>query len=234
MRIALVAVLFTFAHENVGHMQYNFNFVKNGLNNVKICVRVKKKGDYIMLKKILSLCLVIVLFITITPTSYYADEGEVITSEISLDNITMGDEIVVYDNTETGERMTISIQPVKTARVDQGTGDWSGGSIPGNTYVLYASYESNYYVEIVFAFTFNGATGTIIDVFGESIDSNWGEIDDISSRVVNATATSNVPAKAQMNWIYEGFWYQGLSCYLRVEINYFNQMRIAWRVNDAI
>lgn len=187
-----------------------------------------------MLKKILSVCLSIILFITIMPTSYYADEGEVISSEMSLDNITIGDEIVVYENSEKGERMTILVQPVKMARVDQGTGNWSGGSIPTDTYVLYASYESNYYVEVKFAFTFNGATGTIIDVFGESIDSNWGEIDDINSRVVNATASSSVPAKAQMNWIYEGFWYQGLSCYLRVEINVFNQIRIAWRMNDAI
>lgn len=196
-------------------------------------VRLKKKGETTMMKRTLSIILVLFMFIATTPNVYYADESENISKEICLADIQVGEEIVVYENEETGEKVTISALSAKMARVDEGTGDWSGGSIPNDLLVLYVSYESNLYVEIGFSYTFNGASGTIIDVFGESIDTYYGEIDDISSKVVKATASS-VPAKAQMNWIYEGFFYSGLSCFLRVEINQFNQMRIAWRVNDLV
>lgn len=187
-----------------------------------------------MKKLCLNLVLIVSLLMVGPAEMFYATEEsqEEMTVAINLDDIAIGDTIVLYENKETGEKLQIQVLPVKMARTDTGTGNWSGGYIPADTYTLYATYDAKYYVELGFSVTYDGANRKILEVYNESIDSYWGEISEVSSRIITAKPTDAVPAKAQMSWLYSDWAYAGLSCYLRMDINTSNQMRIAWRVND--
>lgn len=166
------------------------------------------------------------------PNNVFASENNFMISEtIDLNNIEVGDSIVVYENQNTGEKLVVDVLPAITRGV--GTGDWSGGNIPYETVVLYPHKETSklYYSKIGFYVTYSGYS--IIDTYGETILCNSGQISDVYSRVITSTPTAYVPAKAQMNWIntQTESVYKAYTCYLRMEINSYNQMRLVWQIN---
>lgn len=196
-----------------------------------------------MIKKlIVSLCLGLSLIAGLTSDIIYAAESseeEFVSIEVDLNDIEIGDSIIVYENEETNEKFVIDILPTKMTRDYVGTGNWSGGTIPNYIVTMYPHYEVPEYIykDIGFYVTYDGKNKKILETYGETVVCARGSIEDVSSRIISAKPTSSVPAKAQMNWLHNSYTYEGdidvsQTCYLRMEINSNNQMRLVWRIND--
>ena len=169
-----------------------------------------------MIKKlIVSLCLGLSLIAGLTSDIIYAAESseeEFVSIEVDLNDIEIGDSIIVYENE---------------------------GTIPNYIVTMYPHYEVPEYIykDIGFYVTYDGKNKKILETYGETVVCARGSIEDVSSRIISAKPTSSVPAKAQMNWLHNSYTYEGdidvsQTCYLRMEINSNNQMRLVWRIND--
>lgn len=149
--------------------------------------------------------------------------------DLDLNNIEVGDSIKVYENPNTGGKLIIDFLPTSKSRLTTGTGSWSGGTIPSKTVTMYPHYEDkNYnYSDIGFYVTYDGKNKKYLDTYGASVGVLDGTISGLSTKIVTAKPTTSNPAKAQMSWVYKKG--SSVSCYLRQDINYKNQSRLAWR-----
>ena len=193
-----------------------------------------------MCKKLfVNICLVMCLLLGMIPEKVVASEEiGTVSMSIDLNEVEVGDSIVVYEDKETGEKFVVDVLSVKTTRDFVGSDNWSSGNIPSYTVTLYPHKYVDYmlYEEIGFYVTYDGANQKILDTYGETIKCEKGVISDVNSRIISAVPTASVPAKAQMNWVVSGYNSLGKpntsrSCYLRMEINNNNQMRGVWSIN---
>lgn len=157
---------------------------------------------------IISVCLIFTLVPNLTLKNVNALEYiEMTEGSITLDlnNIKIGDSLTVYENPITGGKLIIDFLPVKSSRLNTGTGSWSSGTIPSSTVTMFPHYDdpNRDYSEIGFYVTYDGRNKKILDTYGESIGCLNGEISNIDSRIVYANATSSNYAKSQMSWTYK-------------------------------
>lgn len=187
-----------------------------------------------------SLILGVALLMMLYSEIAYATEvnGVYATVVIDLDEVQAGDSIQIYEDSETGEKFAIDVLPQKAARTDVGMDDWSG-VMPMQTLTLYPNYSApiNLYKEIGFYVTYDGYECEILETYGETIDCRTGYVTEVDSRIITASPTSSVHAKAEMSWMHydvniEGAITGSETCYIRLEINCSNQLRVVWRVND--
>lgn len=175
-----------------------------------------------------SLC----LFCCLILKNVSAAESDITEGSVTLDlnELEIGDSIIIYENPSTGGKLNLDILPVQSTRLESGTGSWSGGTIPSKTVRMYPHYEDkNYdYSDIGYYVTYDGKNKKILDTYGESVGCLNGEISEVRSRIVSANATATNYAKSQLSWLYENNG-ASLSYYLRQDINNKNQLRLSWR-----
>jgi hypothetical protein len=146
----------------------------------------------------------------------------------------VGDDVILYSNPETGERVGVEIVeyiPPITTRTGGDSG-WSGGYIPGGTTTLkpHASVgtaEVSYYVIV------NAYPVTYLDAYNASY-SEFGWTTTSSNLFVGRAVAGDAPAYATYQYTAVmqqlGVVIKSKDCYLTSQMNYYGQHRITWNL----
>ncbi len=200
------------------------------------------------MKKLLSICLCILISFGLLPSPVLAettDNQEFICGELTVDLADFESKngtIVLYENADTGMKLSIDISSVEdsiSTQATTGNSGWSGGSIPGGTTILTPKLTNPTVLYVVVGFNMNvtiGSSGNKINsVYNPTISTLALTLSSINCGVNNSIATSNNPARATMTWLAimseQGITVGSESNYFTVELNTSSQLRMTWRLS---